>query len=108
GKAAMEVVLNEGLVNGISYRQNLFRQQLQHVSIKEFRSIGLLMALEFEDEVFCKKVVSSCIHSGVVTDWFLFAPQCMRLAPPLTISEEEIGQACESIIRAIREVSGIN
>lgn len=108
GKAAMEVVMNEGLVSGVSYRQNLFCQQLQHVSIKEFRSIGLLMALEFEDEVFCKKVVSNCIHSGVVTDWFLFAPQCMRLAPPLTISEEEIGQACESIIRAIREVSGIN
>ena len=108
GKAAMEVVINEGLISGISYRQNLFRQQLQHVSIKEFRSVGLLMALEFEDDVFCKKVVSKCIHSGVVTDWFLFAPHCMRLAPPLTINEEEIGLACEIIRKAIGEASGIN
>lgn len=108
GKAAMEVVINEGLISGISYRQNLFRQQLQHTSINEFRSIGLLMALEFEDEVFCKKVVSNCIHSGVVTDWFLFAPHCMRLAPPLTINEEEIGLACEIIRKAIREASGVN
>jgi acetylornithine/N-succinyldiaminopimelate aminotransferase len=34
-----------------------------------------------------------------LTDWYLFAPQCLRIAPPLSISEEQIREAC-TIIRS--------
>jgi acetylornithine/succinyldiaminopimelate/putrescine aminotransferase len=37
----------------------------------------------------------------VLTDWFLFAPQCLRIAPPLIVSEEEILFACKVIKEAM-------
>jgi acetylornithine/succinyldiaminopimelate/putrescine aminotransferase len=58
------------------------------------------MALRFDDAPTCKRVVDRCIEGGVLTDWFLFAPECLRLAPPLVITEDEIGRACETILRA--------
>jgi acetylornithine/succinyldiaminopimelate/putrescine aminotransferase len=58
------------------------------------------MALRFDDATTCKRVVDRCIEGGVLTDWFLFAPECLRLAPPLVITEEEIGRACEAILSA--------
>ncbi len=59
------------------------------------------MALEFESFEICKKVVDDCLEQGVLTDWFLFAPNCLRIAPPLTITEEEIQRACEVIVNCL-------
>jgi acetylornithine/succinyldiaminopimelate/putrescine aminotransferase len=39
--------------------------------------------------------------TGLMTDWFLFAPNCLRIAPPLIISEAQIKLACERILKAI-------
>jgi 4-aminobutyrate aminotransferase-like enzyme len=51
-----------------------------------------------------KKIIDQCIVNGVFTDWFLFAPHCLRVAPPLSISTEEIRQACALILKSIDEV----
>lgn len=101
GKAALEVLLNENLITGVEHRRRLFEQQLVHPAIKEFRCAGLLMAIEFNDESFCKRVIMKCIEAGLITDWFLFAGHCLRMAPPLTISDEEIMESCKLIIHSI-------
>jgi 4-aminobutyrate aminotransferase-like enzyme len=41
------------------------------------------------------------MKKGLVTDWFLFAPHCLRIAPPLVISDELIGEACDILLSAI-------
>ena len=51
-----------------------------------------------------KKVIDACIEKGVITDWFLFAANCLRIAPPLTIREEEITKACGVIIGCLDEL----
>ena len=68
----------------------LFKKYLRHPSIKQFRSKGLLIAAEFADEKTVREIIKKCIDKGVIVDWFLFAPYCMRIAPPLIISEAEI------------------
>ena len=93
GKAAFEVLLEEKLLAHVFEKEQLFRSQLQHPLIKAIRSRGLMMALEFESETVCKKVIEACLAKGVFTDWFLFAAHCLRIAPPLTITKEEINQA---------------
>ena len=60
-----------------------------------------MMALEFENFEQNKKIIDHCIEQGVLTDWFLFAPHCMRIAPPLIITEEEIKFACNIILTSI-------
>lgn len=81
----------------------LFRSHLVHQQIRSISGRGLLMGVEFSDEKFCKKVISRCLKNGVFTDWFLFAPHKMRLAPPLIIDDHQIFMATEIILRSIEE-----
>ena len=101
GLAAWEVVQSENLVAQVEEKGKLFEQLLNNPRIKAKRRMGLLMALEFENFEENKRIIDTCIAHGVLTDWFLFAPHCMRIAPPLTITIEEIKEACEVILRSI-------
>jgi 4-aminobutyrate aminotransferase-like enzyme len=37
----------------------------------------------------------------LIIDWYLFKPATFRIAPPLTITDEEIDQACAKLLRAL-------
>ena len=104
GLAAFEVLTNEKLVEPVEEKGKLFDSLLNHPKIKSKNRIGLMMALEFESFEENKKIIDYCIEQGVLTDWFLFAPNCMRIGPPLIITEEEIKSACEIILKAIDAV----
>jgi len=111
GLAAMEVLLKERLHEKAIKKEKLFRTLLKHPAIKEIRGKGLMLAVEFDDEELCKKVINRCLlyadsagKKGIITDWFLFCPTAMRIAPPLIIKEKEIKYACFVILKAIKEV----
>jgi 4-aminobutyrate aminotransferase-like enzyme len=40
----------------------------------------------------------------VFTDWFLFAANALRIAPPLIITAREIEEACAIILKSIDEI----
>ena len=96
GKAAFEVLLEEDF--NVNQKEELFRSLIHHPKIKSIRSFGLWMAVEFDSAEACKKIIDRCIANGVFTDWFLFAANCLRISPPLSISEEEIRKACGVIV----------
>jgi acetylornithine/N-succinyldiaminopimelate aminotransferase len=97
GERAMQVLLDENMIAGVPSKEKLFRENLSHPAIRSIRSCGLMMAIEFENFEVNKKIIDALLDRGIFTDWFLFAPQCLRIVPPLTISEEEILQACNII-----------
>lgn len=101
GLAALQVLLEEGWIGQVDRKEALFRRMLVHPAIREVRSCGLLIAVEFESFEFNKRVIDACIGKGLLTDWYLFAPQCLRIAPPLTITEEEVEKACKIILDCI-------
>jgi acetylornithine/succinyldiaminopimelate/putrescine aminotransferase len=101
GLAALKVLLKETLVQEVKKKEELFIKQLQHPLIKEVRSNGLMIAVEFDSYETNKRIIDACIANGVLTDWFLFAANCMRIVPPLTISPKEIKKACKIILEAI-------
>lgn len=103
GMAALKVLLENNWLKEVQLKEQLFLSLLKHKSIKAVRSAGLWMALEFESFEVNKKIIDSCIEKGVVSDWFLFAPNCMRIAPPLIISEEEIKTLSSVILSCIEE-----
>ena len=43
----------------------------------------------------------------MITDWFLFASNCMRIAPPLIITESQLLDICKIVNESVIEVSGI-
>ncbi|MFI5132726.1 MAG: aspartate aminotransferase family protein [Chitinophagales bacterium] len=94
GMAAMNALLDEGMMDSVKIKENLFRSLLTHPKIKAIRSFGLWMAIEFDSFETNKKIIDDCIANGVLTDWFLFAPNCLRISPPLIVSESQIQQSC--------------
>jgi acetylornithine/succinyldiaminopimelate/putrescine aminotransferase len=100
GMAAMEVLLDERMLEEVKMKEELFRSLLVHHKIITIRSFGLWMAVGFDSFETNKKVIDTCIDADVLTDWFLFAPECLRISPPLNISRNEIIKACSSIINA--------
>ncbi len=104
GMTAMKALLEEGWIDTVKKKEELFRSLLTHPKIKAVRSFGLWMAVEFDFFETNKKVIDACIANGVLTDWFLFAADCLRISPPLIIEEEEVRKACEMIIISCMEL----
>jgi len=103
GLAGFKALMEEGYIQQVKQKEALFKKILVHPKIKMVRSAGLWMAVEFDSFETNKKIMDACLQKGLLTDWFLFAPQCMRIAPPLTISEKLIEEAGRIIVEACDE-----
>ncbi len=101
GMASMKVLLEQDWISRVNEKERLFKTLLVHPKIKALSTCGLLIAVEFDSFETNKKIIDTCIEHHLLTDWFLFAPQCMRIAPPLTMGLEEIKKACEVILYAM-------
>ncbi|MEY5047708.1 MAG: hypothetical protein RLZZ175_1067 [Bacteroidota bacterium] len=99
--ATLNYILDEKLCESVKEKEQLFKTLLVHEKIKEFRSAGLMMAVEFDSFETLKAIIDKAIEFGVITDWFLFCDNSMRIAPPLTITTEEIAYSCKIILKAI-------
>lgn len=97
----LKILLKEKFIQQVKQKEKLFRRLLVHPKIRSVRSAGLLIAIEFSSYEENRKVIDRCIEMGLITDWFLFAPHCLRIAPPLIIEEREIRKACNIILESI-------
>ncbi|HEV8283473.1 MAG TPA: aspartate aminotransferase family protein [Chitinophagaceae bacterium] len=101
GLAAMKALLDEEMMKEVKKKEELFKSLLHHSKIKAVRSFGLWLAVEFDSFETNKKIIDDCIANGVLTDWFLFAPNCLRISPPLIISEDQIKTACTVLLSSL-------
>ena len=101
GAAALKALLEEGMVATVDAKAKHFKSLLVHPQIKTVHAFGLWMAVEFDSFETCKKVIDACIEAGVISDWFLFAANCLRISPPLTITTEQIERAAAVILASI-------
>ncbi|MFN6116273.1 MAG: aspartate aminotransferase family protein [Flavobacteriales bacterium] len=101
GLAALEVLLNGELMDNARQMGLRFKQQLQHPAIVEVRGEGLMLAVELGDPDRVQHVVKGCLEKGVLGFWFLSCPSAFRIAPPLTISPEEVDLACSTILERL-------
>ena len=99
--AALRVTLKEKLPEKAIAKGELFKSLLVHPKIKEVRGKGLMLAAEMESFDALKQTIDQCIEKGVITDWFLFCDNSMRLAPPLIITEEQIREGCAVILEVL-------
>jgi acetylornithine/N-succinyldiaminopimelate aminotransferase len=106
GLAAAKALLKEDCIQQVSVKEQLFKKYLQHPAIKNINSAGLWMAVRFDSFETNMKVIETCLRLGVFTDWFLFAADCLRIAPPLTMSDAEIKRASKIILTVCDEISG--
>lgn len=105
GKAAFEILLEDALINDIRRKENILKERLQHREIKKLNTCGLWASVHFNSFETCRTVVHNCIDGGLITDWLLFAPQCLRIAPPLSITAAELHRACDILLESIDKLS---
>jgi acetylornithine/succinyldiaminopimelate/putrescine aminotransferase len=104
GLAAMQVMLREKMIDTVKAKEKILLEKLQHPAIISRQHCGLWMSLQFASAELNQRIVHQCIHNGLITDWFIFAPDRLRIAPPLIISENELREVCATILRSINEV----
>jgi acetylornithine/N-succinyldiaminopimelate aminotransferase len=63
---------------------------LKHPLVKSVRGKGFMLAAEFENFEILKRTIDRFIENGLITDWFLYCANSMRISPPLNISDKEL------------------
>ena len=104
GKKAFEILMEQKWIDTVPAKSELLQSLLVHPAIVKMQGIGLWFSLQFTSDALAQKVAHTCVQNGVITDWFLFAPDCIRVAPPLIITEAEIRAACTIILQSIDQV----
>ncbi len=102
--ACLNVILEEKLVEGVAERSALLKEVLQHQRIKEVRGRGMMLAVQLDSFENVQKVIEHCLEQGLVTDWFLFCDDAIRLSPPLNISLNDLRWAAETLLEGIKKL----
>lgn len=105
-QATLDVIINKRLAKRANGIEKIIRKKLAHPLIKELRVFGALGAIEFGSEELNFNIMKACVENGVITDWFLFCPTAMRIAPPLVIKDQELNLAIEKILKVLDDVKG--
>jgi acetylornithine/succinyldiaminopimelate/putrescine aminotransferase len=85
----------------VKEKEKLFRELLIHPKILRVEGNGLLLAAHLDSDLTCINVIKNALKEGVFTDWFLYAPHALRIAPPLSISMEEIRHICKVLLNVL-------
>lgn len=104
GLAALNALLDERMMQDVNRKAALFTKNLHHPKIRQISSAGLMMAVQFPDFEFNKKLIDLLIKKSVFTDWFLFASNSFRIVPPLNIPDELILRSCAIVRQALEEI----
>ena len=104
GDAALKVLQKSGWIEAVVAKENILINEMVHPAIIHRSHKGLWMSLQFKSEDIAKKVAATCVTNGVITDWFLFAEDRIRIAPPLCITPAELSSAIAKIKLSIDQV----
>lgn len=99
--ATLEVIENEKLLEQVDEKGRYMESLLTHPAIREIRRIGLMFAVDFESAELVSNIVEEGKKLGVICYWFLSHPYSFRIAPPLTITRDEIKESTGLILQAI-------
>jgi acetylornithine/succinyldiaminopimelate/putrescine aminotransferase len=97
GDAALKVLQSSGWIKEVAEKENILLKEMNHPAIINRTHKGLWMSLQFESDTLAKKIAATCVENGIITDWFLFAEDRIRIAPPLCITVEELSTAIKKI-----------
>lgn len=101
--ASLEVLLNEKLIEQADIKGKAFEEILQNVSmIKAIRRKGLMLGIELDPEIPIGKLLKHLQKHKLIVDQFLFHAHAFRIAPPLTITHDEINKVSAMILDALK------
>ncbi len=99
--ATLKELTESDLIAETLQKEKLFRKLLKHSLIKEIRGKGLMLAILFDSPEIASEVILTCKDNGVLLFWLLFETKAVRITPPLTISETEIEEGCQIVLKVL-------
>ncbi len=100
--ANLEVLTNqEPWLNEVATKGAYLKSMLKHERILEVRQVGLMLAVDLRTPEEVDRVVALLLEWGFISFYFLSTRYAFRLAPPLSITEDQLKQAAEAILRAL-------
>lgn len=102
GLAALSQIEDERLWERAEVMGALFEEILgTHPAVREIRRSGILIAVELGSSERLFAVMEHFAREGILSDWFLFCDTAFRISPPLIITEAEVRECCEIILKVL-------
>ncbi len=97
-QATLETITHNKLWLNATEIENTIRTKVKHPAITELRITGGLGAIDFGNEEKNMQVIKRCLQNGLISDWFLFCPTAMRIAPPLITETKHLAEISDRLI----------
>jgi acetylornithine/N-succinyldiaminopimelate aminotransferase len=104
GLASLEVIAKASLAERAEILGERMRSLLASFmghEVVAIRGIGMLAGIEFARAEQARQFVAETLARGVVINWTLNADRVVRIAPPLTLAEDELDFAIEAMASAL-------
>jgi acetylornithine/succinyldiaminopimelate/putrescine aminotransferase len=107
GLAALEVLLRDRLAERAAALGRRFLAGLAALGgrggLRGARGLGLLLGLDFADPASCARFTRRAWEQGLILNWTLHRDTVVRLAPPLTLTDDEADAALARIASALAD-----
>lgn len=105
GHAAFQVLKSSDWLGDVKTRGELIKKVLSsHPKVCEVRGTGLLLSVILETEDLKNLVYKKLIERKIITNFFLFNDQALRITPPLCITVNEIDYFNSNFIQVLSEI----
>lgn len=103
--ASLELIIDEQLAQKAEEKGKMFEEELSnHKAVKTIRRAGLMLGVELQDNIEIDKVMYQFKQNRLIVDQFLFHEKAFRIAPPLTITTEEINHCIQIVRQSLEQV----
>ncbi len=102
GLAALHVIIDDDLAAKAEAKGLKFQKAIEdHKTVRDIRRIGLFLGIDIDENIDTGKLLSQFRSNGLLGDLFLFREHAFRIAPPLTITDNEIDIAITRVIKTL-------
>jgi acetylornithine/succinyldiaminopimelate/putrescine aminotransferase len=102
GYAFLSKLLERNFIKDVSDKGRLIHDLLiEHPMVEEIRFIGLMLGIQLDRNIDVRGFIASAKEQGLLLEGFLMNHHAVRIAPPYTITEEQIRKGCEIFKRVL-------
>ncbi len=103
--ATLNIILEEKLHQRAIEIEKIIVNELAEVENVKLKVTGAFAAIEFSNQTINFEVIKQCLLNGIITDWFLFNANAMRICPPLTIDFNLLKTTLAKIKNIINQIN---
>ena len=103
--ATLKEITGSNLIEKTLEKEDIFRSKLKHELINEIRGKGLMLCIITKNSNIANKLVKKASDNGLILFWLLYEPSAVRITPPLTISNNEIEEGCNIILKILDKIA---